>query len=223
MKRVTSVFAVLATVTLLATSLAALAVTWWRGPESASGPPSGWRVVRQPGGTAAYAVPDDDRWEVRGPRAVVSYRAGSGTVAAVAAPVILDAGYCEAADDPSLRAFAGFTADAVGRAVAATNRRWTQRWLRGLTGRVSARPRPERSRPHRLADATPAVRSHAVVRLPPAEPCQPPRVVVDVVSFSAAGAGGTVTTWVLVRDAGEPGTLPEATAERIVQTLRSRT
>ena len=141
------------------------------------------------------------RWRLSGDAEAIAY----GASATVHAPAVLDEGFCPSSRSSS-RAFVGLLPPVMGEvehAVADTGTAWVRQIAHPVPG--------GRTSPSARFDAEVPVR---------AGPCSPTTVHVTVVGRPTPGG---VVRLVLVRDVGEPDDLSPAAADRIVQSLRSRT
>jgi len=172
------------------------------------------RPARTPAGSAPQwlrahglevAVPGT-RWRLEPTTSAVQYADASGAVRAqVNAPAVLDAGFCPSSRSSS-RAFVGLLPPQQGKVPAVVNGQLGT-WAVAIGGVPIPLPAVTGSR----ADIDVHV---------PAGPCQPTTAHLTLVG-RATSAG--VVVLVLVRDVGEPHDLSAAAADRIVQSLRSRT
>ena len=235
LSRLASVLAVLATLGVLGTTVAAVAAYTHRdagvadaGPVEGAGRShafAGGRLVVDRGGDAAFEVPGRSRGWTTERRGVVVYyvdRTGSPAVG-VEGPAVFRDRYCALEPGSSNRGFAGFTRSVAGRDARVANVALSREWVRGVALaedlRTSSPHTPLRTDEIRLADGSTAVRSRSRIAVAGLGPCGAPSVVFTMVSLDT-GAG--VANLVLVRDAGVPGALSGAAADRILGTLRAR-
>jgi len=229
MIRLARALAVLATVVVLGSGAAAVAVYVAEGEPAASAPEGGdvdgrQVVTSQEHGASFEVPPAGQGWTVRAPKAVIYYLDEAGQpLIGVAAPAIYDAGYCGAAEGASNRAFVGFTRALRGVAVTVANERLVGEFVSGIsvprdgTGRHEVGPVATET--VTLADGAAGVRSTVEVTLTERGPCEPRRVRLDLVTFES---GDRAVTLVLVRDVGGRS-VSDGVAESILQSLRSRT
>ena len=235
LSRLASVLAVLATLGVLGTTVAAMAAYTHRdtgeadaGPDEGTGRAhafEGGRLVVDRVGHAEFEVPGRSRGWTTERRGVVVYyvdRSGSPVVG-VEGPAVFRDGYCARRPGSSNRGFAGFTRSVTGRDVRAVNVALSRQWVRAVALdedlRTSSPHTPLRTDEVRLADGSTAVRSRSRIAVTDPGPCGAPTVAFTMLSLDT-GAG--VANMVLVRDAGEPGTLSGPAAGRILDTLRAR-
>ncbi|MCW2791552.1 MAG: hypothetical protein JWO76_650 [Nocardioides sp.] len=172
-------------------------------------------------GRAAFEVPSArEGWTVQARDTVLYYvdRHGEPSVG-VRGAAVFRAGYCRGRTD-SNRAFAGFAGSVAGGSVRAVNAELGRRWVRAIALdadlATSGPHTPLRTRDVTLADGTGAVRSTARIKVLRPGVCDAPEVDFAIVS---ADSGGSVTSVVMVRDTGVPGTLPDEAADEILATL----
>lgn len=175
----------------------------------------GQQVVR---GHAVLEVPTRG-WTVEGEDTVLYYLDRSGRPGVgVAGPAVFRDGFCPREPDGSNRGFVGLAGSTPGAGVRAANVAVARDWVAAVTLdedlRTSGRHTRLRSAPVTLDDGTRAVWTSALVTVRDPGRCEAPAVDVTVLSFET---GGTVSHVVLVRDAGVPGALPDAVAERILR------
>jgi hypothetical protein len=236
--RVATLLAVLATLSVLATTAVAVATYSRRdgavAPDAASGSPSGSsagspgaavqgldgsQIVH--GGGARFGVPSSaDGWTVQ-PRDTVLYyldRRGDPSVG-VKGAAVYRAGYCRGRAD-SNRAFVGFAGSVAGGSVRTVNTDLARRWVRAIAlddDLATSGPHTSlRTEDVTLADGATAVRSTSRITVARRGPCEAPAVDLAMVSLDT---GRRVASLVLVRDAGVPGVLPDHAADAILATL----
>ncbi|HEU4810759.1 MAG TPA: hypothetical protein VFT00_01335 [Nocardioides sp.] len=174
-------------------------------------------------GAVVLEVPARD-WTLEGEDTVLYYLDRSGRPGVgVAGPAVFRVGFCRREPDGSNRGFIGVAGSTPGSAVRAANvavaRDWAAAVALGADLQTSGPRTRLRTAPVTLDDGTRAVWTSALVTVPDPVRCEAPAVDLTLLSFATAG---TVTHVVLVRDAGVPGTLPDAAAERILRTVHPR-
>lgn len=151
------------------------------------------------------AVPGE-RWRLEPSSTAVQYAGADGAVRAqVTAPAVLDAGFCPSSRSSS-RAFVGLLPPQPGKVSWVVSGE-LDTWAAAISGVNVPLPAVTGSR----ADADVHV---------PAGPCAPTTAHLTLVGRSTPAG---VVVLVLVRDLGETDDLSAAAADRIVQSLRSRT
>lgn len=201
----------------------AVTVSAYTRREPAPGTPGhafvgGQYVVR---GGAVLEVPAEG-WTVEGEDTVLYYLDRSGRPdVGVAGPAVFREGFCAREPRGSNRGFVGLAGSTPGAGVRAANvavaRDWVAAVSLGEDLRTSGSHTRLRTAPVTLDDGTLALWTSALITVPDPGRCAAPAVDLTLLSFVL---GGTVTHIVLVRDAGVPGALPDAVAERILRTAR---
>jgi hypothetical protein len=159
-------------------------------------------------------------WTVEGEDTVLYYLDRSGRRGvSVAGPAVFRDGYCPRERGGSNRGFVGLAGSTPGAGVLTANvalaREWVAAVSLGEDLRTSGPHTRLRTSPVTLDDGTPAIRTSALVTVPDPGRCGAPAVDLTLLSFATAG---TVSHVALVRDAGVPGAMPDAVAERILLT-----
>jgi hypothetical protein len=228
--RVASVLAVLAALAVLGTTVAAVAaymrLDGGATTSEAATPVRAFRggqLVGDRRGDAVFEVPARSRgWAAEGGDTLVYYVDRSGAPAVgLTGPAVFRDGYCAGRPGGSNRGFVGFDRSTTGTHLRAANVATARAWVRavalGEDLRTSAPHTRLRTDVVTLADGSTAIRSSSRITTVDRGRCGAPAVVVATVSLRT---GDRVAHLVMVRDAGEPGTLSSRRADRILGTLR---
>ncbi len=225
--RVASVLAVLAVLAVLGTTVAAVAAYTHRndGPAPEAPPVASFRggqLVGDRRGDAVFEVPATSRgWTTEGGDTLVYYVDRAGTPAVgLTGPAVFRDGYCAGRPGGSNRGFVGFDHSTTGTDVRAANVEISRAWVRAVAldddQRTSGPHTRLRTGEVRLADGSTGIRSTSRITVVDRGRCGAPAVVVTTLSL---GTGNRVAHLVMVRDAGERGTLSARRADRILSTL----